>query len=74
MLAAGKTDCELDHAIMSIKLIARELYQLRQKVEALEEQYQNAPFEKRAALERKLQRAREEMRQMRKILDGRIDR
>jgi hypothetical protein len=59
---------------MSIRLIARELYQLRQKVEVLEEQIEAAPHDKRAELEKKLQQARGEMQQMRKILDGRIDR
>ena len=59
---------------MSIRLIARELYQLRQKVEALEEEMETAPYDKRTGLERKLQQARGEVQQMRKILDGRIDR
>ena len=59
---------------MSIRLIARELYQLRQKVEALEEEMEAAPYDRRAPLERKLQQARAEVQQMRKILDGRIDR
>jgi len=59
---------------MSIQLIARELYQLRQQVEALEKELAAAPFDKRIGLEKKLQRARDEMQQMRKILDGRIDR
>jgi len=59
---------------MSIRLIARELYQLRQKVEALEEEMETAPYDKRTGLERKLQQARGEVQQIRKILDGRIDR
>ena len=59
---------------MSIRIIARELYQLRQKVEALEEKMETAPYDKRTGLERKLQRARGEVQQMIKILDGRIDR
>ena len=59
---------------MSIQLIARELYQLRQKVEALENEMESAPYDKRADLERKLEQARKELQQMRKILDGRIDR
>ena len=59
---------------MSIRIIARELYQLRQKVEALEEEMETAPYDKRTGLERKLQQARGEVQQMIKILDGRIDR
>ncbi len=62
------------YSTMSIRLIARELYQLRQKVEALEEEMETAPYDKRTGLERKLQRARGEVQQMRKLLDGRIDR
>ncbi len=59
---------------MSIRLIAQELYKLRQAVETLEKEMENAPFERRANLDKKLQRARSEMDAMRKILDGRIDR
>ena len=59
---------------MSIRLVARELYQLRQRLAALEEKMETAPFERRATLEEKLRQARAEMQQMRKILDGRIDR
>jgi len=59
---------------MSIRLIARELYQLRQKVEKLEQERKNAPFEQRVKMDRRLQRARAELQQMQKILDGRIDR
>ena len=59
---------------MTIRLIARELYQLKQKVEALEEEMETAPYDKRTGLERKLQQARGEVQQIRKILDGRIDR
>ena len=59
---------------MSIRLIAQELYQLQQKAEAIEKEMAVAPFEKRAALEKRLQQAREEVQQMRKILDGRIGR
>jgi hypothetical protein len=59
---------------MTIRLIARELYQLRQKVEVLEAEIEAAPYDKRTGLERKLQQARDEVQQMRKILDGRIDR
>jgi len=59
---------------MSIRLIARELYQLRQKVEKLERERKSTPFEQRAEMDRRIQKAREELQQMQKILDGRIDR
>ncbi len=59
---------------MSIRLIAKELYQLQQKVEVIEKEMEVAPFGKRVALEKRLQQARAEVQQMRKILDGRIDR
>jgi phosphoglycerate-specific signal transduction histidine kinase len=59
---------------MTIRLIARELYRLRQQVETLEKEIEAAPSDKRADLERRLQQARVELQQMQKILDGRIDR
>jgi hypothetical protein len=59
---------------MSIRLIARELYQLRQKVEKLEKKREDAPFDQRVKIDGKLQRTRYELQQMRDILDGRIDR
>ena len=59
---------------MSIRLIARELYKLSQDVEALEKKMADAPYESRVELDKKLQKARGKMQQMRKILDGRIDR
>jgi len=59
---------------MSIRLIARELYQLRQKVEKLEQERASAPFDQRVAMDRRLHKARKELQQMQDILDGRIDR
>lgn len=59
---------------MSIRLIARELYQLRQKVEKIEKERESAPFDQRVEMDRRLQEARADLRQMQKILDGRIDR
>ena len=59
---------------MSIRLIARELYQLQREVAALEKAVPAAPCDRRVDLERKLDQARAKMRHMRKILDGRIDR
>ncbi|MGD2096949.1 MAG: hypothetical protein PVG35_05165 [Desulfobacterales bacterium] len=59
---------------MSIKGIARELYHLQQVVDALEKKLAAAPFGERADLERQLQKARAEHRQLRRILDGQLDR
>lgn len=59
---------------MSIRLIAQELYELRQKVEKLEKERERTPLAQRAAMDRRIQKARGELQQMQKILDGRIDR
>ncbi len=59
---------------MSIRMIARELYKLRQAVEALEKEMEKAPMDKRVELDKKLQKARGAWQQMRNTLDGRIDR
>ncbi|MBW2358811.1 MAG: hypothetical protein JRF21_09005 [Deltaproteobacteria bacterium] len=50
---------------MSIRLIAKDLYRLRQEVERLEEQVKSAPFEKREELEDQLRKVR-----MQRVLDG----
>jgi len=59
---------------MSIRLIARELYQLRQKLEKLEQEREHAPLDQKVAMDQRIQKARKELQQMQKILDGRIDR
>ena len=59
---------------MSIKGIARDLYRLQQAVDALQKKLASAPLDKRADLERQLQKARAEHRQLRRILDGQLDR
>jgi len=57
---------------MSIRLIARELYQLRQKVEKLEKQRERAPLDQRVAMDQRIQEARKELQQMQKIEPPRV--
>jgi hypothetical protein len=54
---------------MSIRLIAKELYRIIQEVEKMEKEIENAPFEKRNALENQLQKVRAEERQIRGMLE-----
>ena len=55
---------------MSIRLIAKDLYRLRQEVERLEEHVKSAPFEKREELEDQLRKMRAERNRMLGVLDG----
>ncbi len=55
---------------MSIRLIAKDLYFLKQEVERLERQAKSAPFRKREDLEAKLRKVRAERDRMQGILDG----
>ncbi|MBW2432347.1 MAG: hypothetical protein JRF36_02005 [Deltaproteobacteria bacterium] len=59
---------------MSIKGIARDLYRLQQAVDVLEKKLASAPTDKRADIERQLRKARAEHLQLRRILDGQLDR
>jgi hypothetical protein len=59
---------------MSIKLLARELYQLQKEVERLEARMAAAPLEERCRIEEALRSARAERERMRRALDGRIGR
>jgi hypothetical protein len=59
---------------MSLQLIARDLYRLQQEVDRLEKELSDSPPVKREALERNLARAKSERDQMRKMLDGHLDR
>ena len=54
---------------MSIRLIAMDLYRVIKEVEKLEKEMENAPCEKREALEIKLRKARAEERQIRGMLE-----
>jgi hypothetical protein len=55
---------------MSIRLIARELYQLEQEVERLEKRLKGAPAGQKEDLEEQLRKARAERNRMRRILEG----
>ncbi|MGD9310163.1 MAG: hypothetical protein PVG51_13540 [Desulfosarcina sp.] len=59
---------------MSLRLIARDLYRLHRQVDRLRRQLTDAPVDRRATLSDKLKRAVAERDQVRKILDGRLDR
>lgn len=55
---------------MSIRMIAKDLYRLRQKVEMLEEQAKNVPLEKQEELNDILRKERAELDRMQQMLDG----
>jgi len=55
---------------VSIRLIAKALYQLQQEVERLEREMEAAPYEQRAALEEELRKARAEKNRMWRTLEG----
>jgi len=58
---------------MSIRLIAKDLYQLIREVEQLEKQIENAPVEKREETSDRLRKLKAERDRMRRILDGTKD-
>ncbi len=58
---------------MSIRLIAKDLYQLIREVEQLEKEIETAPFEKREKMEDRLRKLKSERNRMRQILDGSKD-
>lgn len=53
-----------------IRLIARDLYRLQKKLEALENALRSAPHAKREAIEEDLRKCRAERNRMRQILEG----
>lgn len=55
---------------MSIRIIAKDLYRLRQEVEKLEEQLENAPLEKRETVRDLLRKQRAELKKVQRMLDG----
>ncbi len=59
---------------MSIKGIAQDLYRLQQAVDALEKKLVSAPIKERPEIERQLQKAKAEYYQVRRILNGQLDR
>ena len=59
---------------MSLRIIARDLYRLQQTVDRLEKALAQAPPTRREEIKRKLVRAKSERDQIRRMLDGRLDR
>lgn len=59
---------------MSIRLLARDLYRTQQEVDRLTKEYESAPAEKKSRLETALRKAITERDQLRRVLDGQIDR
>lgn len=59
---------------MSLRLIAKDLYRLQQTVDRLEKELASCPTARRDALKLKLAQAKTERDQVRRILDGRLDR
>lgn len=59
---------------MSLKLLARDLYNYQKLVERLEDELANAPVSKRLSLTEKLRKAKYDKAMLRKALDGRIGR
>lgn len=60
--------------IMSIKLLAQDLYRYQKEVERLEKEMALAPIGKRTAIEEKLRKAKAEKEFLRRALDGRLER
>jgi hypothetical protein len=58
---------------MSIRLIAKDLYRAIKEVEALENEIENAPYEKREALKFKLRKAKAMEKQLRGMLEVKKD-
>ncbi len=61
---------EREPHIMSIRLIAKDLYRLTREVEALEHAVEEAPEGTRRELEERLHRVRAERDRMRAVLEG----
>jgi hypothetical protein len=59
---------------MSLQLIARDLYRLHQQVEQLQKQLATTPPAQRDAIRKKLIRAQVERDEVKRMLDGRLDR
>jgi hypothetical protein len=55
---------------MPLKLIARELYRLKQEVEKLEQRVQNAPMGEKADLQDILRKTKAEEIRLQRMLDG----
>ena len=55
---------------MSIRMIAKDLYRLRQKVEMFEKELKNAPPEKREEKKDHLRKEKAELEKLQRMLDG----
>ncbi len=55
---------------MSIRMIAKDLYLLRQEVEMLEEKIKNTPYEKQEDIKDVLRKKKAELFRMQRMLDG----
>lgn len=58
---------------MSIRLIARELYELYRQVEDLTHRLADAPPDQKEGLQDRLRRVNAEKQRMKRVLEGRID-
>jgi hypothetical protein len=58
---------------MSIRLLARDLYQAQREVERLERALRDAPIDRHADMEDELRLARAELNRLRRIMDGQKD-
>jgi hypothetical protein len=56
--------------MMSIRLLARELYKAQQVVDKLQKKYDSATFGEKDALAQELNLARKELQMLRRMLDG----
>ena len=59
---------------MSLRLIARDLYRLQQEVERLEKELADSPAAEHDRLKQKHARTKSERDQVRRMLDGRLER
>jgi hypothetical protein len=59
---------------MSIRMLARDLYQSQQYVDRLQKEYDAALPHKKPEIETALRRARSQRDQLRRMLNGQIDR
>ena len=55
---------------MSIRMIAKDLYQLIRDVERLEKQIHNTPYEDQGDMKDRLRKLRAERNRMQKVLEG----
>ena len=55
---------------MSIKLIAKDLYRMKNEVTRLEKQIEHAPRDRQDALSEALRRARADLDRLQRMLDG----